>query len=103
MQSLESATTWQLEMLASKRSRADGSLTALERAAILRGVAAELSDRAAARKSGYLQPPETDRLQALIKDKEGKLLVSELVIACLEEDAESKPDAESNPEDKCRQ
>ena len=84
MQSLESATTWELETLASKCSRADGSLlTDLELAAILRGIAAELSDRAAARKSGHMQATETDRLQALIEDKEAELLISEYYLRWL--------------------
>ena len=88
--------TAELESLASKCPRADGSLTALELAAILRGITAELSDRAAARKSGHMQATETDRLQAIIEDNEAELLISEHYLADLEEAAESKP------EDKCR-
>jgi len=101
MQSLELLTTWELETLTSACSRAGGSLTDLERAAIIRGIEAELSDRAAARKSCHMQVTEVDRIQALLDDKEAELLVSEYVLARLEEEAaQSKP--ESKPEDKYR-
>jgi hypothetical protein len=106
MRSLESITTRELELLASACSRAGGSLTDLERAAILKGIEAELRDRAAAQKSGYLQVTEADRIQALLEDKEEEILMNAIMLddelGAAESKPEAKPGAESRQEGECR-
>ena len=107
MQLLELIATQELETLAGRCSRADGSpwLTDLERSAIIKGIAAELANRAAARNSGHMQATETDRLQALIEDMEGDLFL----LGCQLDDREEtiknpaqKSGPEDNRENKCR-
>jgi hypothetical protein len=87
-----------LESLASACSRAGGSLSDLEKSAILRGITAELNDRVAARKSGHMQATEVDRLQALLADKEAKILMSAILLDDeLGKAGESKPEPEDKP------
>jgi hypothetical protein len=105
MQSLESSTTRELETLASKSSRADGSpwLTDLERAAILKGIAAELSDRAAAQKSGHLHVTERDLLQSAIENWAEEKYRLKLRLGFLEDAVEILEEAvEGKPDNKCR-
>jgi hypothetical protein len=105
MQSLESSTTREMETLASKSSRADGSpwLTDLERAAILKGIAAELSDRAAAQKSGHLHATERDLLQSAIENGAEEKYRLKLRLGFLEDAVEILEEAvEGKPDNKCR-
>jgi len=105
MQSLESSTTRELETLASKSSRADGSpwLTDLERAAILKGIAAELSDRTAAQKSGHLHATERDLLQSAIENGAEEKYRLKLRLGFLEDAVEILEEAvEGKPDNKCR-
>ena len=105
MQSLESSTTRELETLASKSSRADGSpwLTDLERAAILKGIAAELSDRTAAQKSGHLHATERDLLQSAIENGVEEKYRLKLHLGFLEDAVEILKEAvEGKPDNKCR-
>jgi hypothetical protein len=105
MQSLELITTQELETLAIKCSRADGSprLTDLERAAILKGIAAELSDRTAAQKSGHLHATERDLLQSAIENGVEEKYRLKLHLGFLEDAVEILKEAvEGKPDNKCR-
>jgi hypothetical protein len=105
LQSLELITTQELETLAIKCSRADGSprLTDLERAAILKGIAAELSDRTAAQKSGHLHATERDLLQSAIENGVEEKYRLKLHLGFLEDAVEILKEAvEGKPDNKCR-
>jgi hypothetical protein len=97
---ITAAATRDLELLASVYSLASSSpdLSNFARSAILRGIQAELDDRTAPLKSGFVFASEIERLQAALEAKEDKIFELNVEIGMLEDELEeAKKNGKSKP------